>query len=369
MTKSIKRLDWGESYTPITKGKNTMKILHTMAGGKAGGAEMAYVDLLIAQHRAGINVMAACRPNDQRVPLLRNAGVPVFEFPFGGVFDFKTRRGLRALIKEEQPDIVQCWMSRASKLTPKVDGCVKVARLGGYYNLKYYRDVDHFIGNTPDICRWLVEDQNVDRDHVHHINNFAELEPIETPVSKADIGTDENAFTFLSMARLHHVKGLDTALSALVNVPNATLWIAGEGPDEAKLEKMAHDLGVSNRVRWLGWRTDRSALLDACDAVLFPSRFEPFGGTFAQAWAAKKPLVTTASQGPSQYVTHGEDALLSPIDDVDALANHMNMVMDDKHLQRQLVRNGYKAFQEQFTIKIVLQNYHNLYSSILLKEQ
>lgn len=367
MTKSIKRLDYTYGYTPIIRNKYIMKILHTMAGGKAGGAEMAYVDLLIAQHRAGMDVIAACRPNDQRVPLLQDAGVRVFEFPFGGILDFKTSRGLKKLIKREKPDITQCWMSRAAKLTPKVEGCIKIARLGGYYNLKYYRDVDHFIGNTPDICRWLVEEQGVDKRCVHHINNFAELEPIETPVTKSDLDTDENSFTFLTMARLHHVKGLDTALSALVQVPNATLWIAGDGPDEAKLKKMASDLDVDGRVRWLGWRTDRSALLDACDAVLFPSRFEPFGGTFAQAWAAKKPLVTTASKGPSQYVTHGEDALVSPIDDVDQLASHMNMVMDDKHLQRQLVRNGYQAFQSQFTIKIILENYQNLYSFIISK--
>ncbi len=365
MTKAIKRLDWIKSYTLITKDKKIMKILHTMAGGKAGGAEMAYVDLLIAQHRAGMDVMAACRPNDQRVPLLRNAGVKTVEFPFGGMFDFKTTRGLKKLIQNEKPDIVQCWMSRAAKLTPKVDGCVKIARLGGYYNLKYYKTVEHFIGNTPDICRWLSEEQNVDKSYTHHINNFAELEPVETHVSKADFDTDESEYTFLSMARLHHVKGLDTALEALVKVEGAVLWIAGDGPDAEKLKQMAKDLGVDDRVRWLGWRTDRSALFDACDCVLFPSRFEPFGGTFAQAWAAKKPLVTTASQGPSQYVTHGEDALLSPINDVDALANHMNMVVNDKHLQRQLVRNGYKAFQDQFTIKIVLENYKNLYSSIL----
>jgi hypothetical protein len=51
------------------------------------------------------------------------------------------------------------------------------------------------------------------------------------------------------------------------------------------------------------------------------------------------------------------------------LANHMNMMMDDKHLQRQLVRNGYKAFQDQFTIKIVLENYQNLYSSVVFKTE
>ncbi len=341
-----------------------MKILHTMAGGDAGGAEMAYVDLLIAQKQAGMDVIAACRPNAQRVPLLKAAGIPVFEFPFGGLFDFKTRKGIEKLIKSERPTHVQCWMSRASKLTPKMDGIPKIARLGGYYNLKYYKDVDHFIGNTPDICRWLVEDQSIDTARVTHINNFAELEPIQNPLTKSDFNTPDDVFTFLAMARLHKVKGLDIALKALSQIPNAVLWIAGEGKEEKSLKTLAHHLNIESRVRWLGWRTDRSALLDACDAVVFPSRFEPFGGTFAQAWAAKKPLVTTASQGPAQYVTHEKNALMSPIDEVEMLATNMTRVMSDQFLARGLVREGYSAFQDQFTRKNIIKNYDKLYNSL-----
>ena len=341
-----------------------LKILHTMAGGQAGGAEMAYVDLLIAQKQAGMNVIAACRPNAQRVPLLRDAGVPVYEFPFGGIFDFSTTKGLKKLISEEKPDIVQCWMSRAAKLTPKTNGCTKIARLGGYYNLKYYKDVEHFIGNTPDICRWLIEEQHVPADRVTHINNFAELEPIESPLQKSDFKTDEHSFVFLAMARLHPVKGLDIAIKALAQVPDAVLWIAGDGPEEKNLKALAEETGVSDRIRWLGWRTDRSALLAACDAVVFPSRFEPFGGTFAQAWASKRPLVTTASQGPVQYVTDGEDALLTPIDDVDALAAAMNAVIHDKYLSRKLVRNGFQRFETLFKRKNIINTYEILYKNL-----
>ena len=335
-----------------------------MAGGQAGGAEMAYVDLVIAQHQSGMDVIAACRPNSQRVPLLRNAGVTVYELPFGGIFDFKTTRGLKKIIADEGVTHVQCWMSRASKLTPKIDDVHKIARLGGYYNLKYYADVDYFIGNTPDICRWLYEDQGVDKSKITHINNFAELEPIMEPLHKSDFDTREDQFVFLAMARLHKVKGIDTALHALAKTPNAILWIAGEGPEEKALKQLVYDLKLTSRVRWLGWRTDRSALFDICDAVLFPSRFEPFGGTFAQAWAAKRPLVTTASEGPSQYVTHEKDALVSPIDDVNALAVNMRRVMEDQFLMRALVREGYDAFQSQFKRQNIIKNYENLYNSL-----
>lgn len=345
-----------------------MKILHVMAGGEAGGAEMAYVDLCIAQKQAGIDIIAACRPNKQRNALLREAGIPVHEFPFRKWFDFKTQTGLRRLVKQEKPAIAQCWMSRAAALmpasSPSLPSFVKIARLGGYYDLKYYKSVHHFIGNTPDIRRWLIEDCHVDAGRVTHINNFAELEPIRTPVTKADCDTAGDAFVFLAMARLHPVKGLDTGLRAMTQVPGAVLWIAGDGPDKDTLQTLAAELGIAGRVRFLGWRTDRSALLDACDAVLFPSRYEPFGGTFAQAWAARRPLVTTASQGPKQYVTGGENAMMVDIDDIDGLAAAMRAVMHDSALRDKIVENGYAEFQKQFTKTAVLEAYNTLYQKL-----
>lgn len=345
-----------------------MKIMHVMAGGQAGGAEMAYVDLCIAQYQAGWDVVAVCRPNAQRNPLMRAAGVPVYELPFGGKLDFQTKRKLKKLIRELRPAIVQCWMSRATEKCPNPSSSLppfcKIARLGGYYNMKYYKGVDHFIGNTPDIRRWLVEEQGIADDRASYINNFAEFSAVETPVNRVDMDTKKDDFVFLCMARLHPVKGLDTALRALTQVPSAILWIAGDGPEEKALKKLADDLGVRARVRFLGWRTDRAELFDACDCVLFPSRFEPFGGTFAQAWGAQRPLVTTASEGPSQYVTDEVNALMTPVDDVDALGRAMRRMMDDADLRARIVSAGYAEFCKLFTVESVLAQYDKLYKKL-----
>lgn len=345
-----------------------MKVMHVMAGGDAGGAEMAYVDLCIAQKQAGMDIIAACRPNKHRNAILRNAGVTVYEFPFGKWFDFKTRPGLKKLIRKEKPAIAQCWMSRAASLMPNpskdLPPFAKIARLGGYYNMKYYRGVQHFIGNTPDIRRWLIEEQNKDPQNVTYVNNFAELDPVSRPLKKSDFDTNDNDFVFLSLARLHHVKALDTALYALAKVPNAVLWFAGEGPEKDNLVKLAEELNISDRVRFLGWRTDRSAVLEACDAVLFPSRYEAFGGTFIQAWAAKRPLVTTSAQGPSQYVINGENGLMVAIDDVDALADAMNIVVNDAAIREKIVANAYEDYKRQFTKESVLNTYNTLYKNL-----
>ena len=92
----------------------------------------------------------------------------------------------------------------------------------------------------------------------------------------------------LALARLHEKKGLDTLLDATAKVPGLYVWIAGEGPLEAELKAHCTRLGLDDRVRFLGWRNDRGALLAASTFVAFPSRYEPFGTVTVDAWAASR---------------------------------------------------------------------------------
>lgn len=347
----------------------SLSVMHVMAGAPNGGAEMAYIDMCKAMHEHGVNVTAVCRPNATRNTILKEAGITVHELPFGGILDIYTPWRLKKLIKQIRPDIVQTWMSRASVKLPskpaKGKRPVYIARLGGYYNIKkYYRLCDHFIGNTPDICRH-IQDGGIAEERITQINNFAETEQDFQTLNRAALDTPDDAFVFLTLARLHKAKAIDTLLEAFTHLPEkCVLWIAGQGPDEAALKKQCEDLGLNGRVRFLGWRTDRAALLDSCDAVVFPSRYEPFGSTFVQAWAANRPLVTTASQGPKQYVIPDQDALMVDIDDVAALAAAMKRVTEDEELRRQLVKNGYQRYRNEFEKQIVVQHYLDCYAKV-----
>src|SRR5204862_129183 len=82
------------------------------------------------------------------------------------------------------------------------------------------------------------------------------------------LGVPQDALLLLTLSRLHPKKGIDTAIRALARLPNAHLCIAGDGPEQAKYETLAHELGLTERVRFLGWRNDRKALLEVCDICL-----------------------------------------------------------------------------------------------------
>src|SRR5579862_9972521 len=118
-----------------------MRVLHAMSGARVGGAERFFVDLVSALHGRGLAQRIVIRADEARANALREAGIEPVEMPFKRFLDFSTRAQLKACIEAFQPDIVQTWMSRASALCPRGD-FIHVGWLGGYYDLKYFRNCD-----------------------------------------------------------------------------------------------------------------------------------------------------------------------------------------------------------------------------------
>lgn len=341
-----------------------------MAGNKHGGAETAFVDMCIAMHEAGETIEVVTRKNPVRVPRLVEAGLTVHTLPFGGKLDVYTPQAMKKIISNFEPDIVQTWMSRAAQKTPNWQKTktkkryFTVARLGGYYKIKHFKSMDYFASITPDIKRHII-DGGIKSENARHINNFAETEMDAKPVSREGLNTPEDATVILTLARLHQSKALDVAIDALVDLPKAYLWIAGEGPIRKQLENHAQKMGVYDRVRFLGWRSDRAALLQAADICAFISRIEPFGTVFAQSWANKTPVIVSDADGPKQFCQDEEDCLMVPKDNVGAFVDAVKRLTDDKVLQMRLVQNGYQKYQNEFTKEKSVKEYLDYYRDIL----
>lgn len=343
-----------------------MKILQVMAGADFGGAETAFVDMCIALHEAGEHVEVITRANDIRVPMLQRAGVKVHSLPFGGKLDVYTPWRIYKTIQEFKPDIVQSWMSRAPSKVPAwkssmgVPRYLHVARLGNNYKMKYFKSVDYFVAITPDIRQYII-DSGIAPDHVRHINNFAEVEPVEAPINRGDLDTPEDVPLVLGLGRLHSDKAFDTLIKVAAEIPALHVWIAGEGPARSQLEALIEKLDLQQRVHLLGWRTDRAALLQAVDGCAFISRDEPFGTVFVQCWAQGTPVVVCDSDGPRQFVRDGEDGLMAPIDDIAAIKACIERIIDHPDLAERLVENGRHRYENEFTKAVCLQNYLQFY--------
>lgn len=339
-----------------------MKILQIMAGARFGGAETAFECMLPALAKTSIEQVAAIRTHEARHRHLVNAGIPVHQMRFGGPLDLLTPWRLARIADEFAPDIALSWMSRAARMLPRGPWC-NVGRLDGYYNLRRYRRCDCLVTVTEDIRRYAI-DGGWPSAKVHMVPNFV-VERTMPPLSRAELDTPEEVPLLLCAGRLHRNKGFDIALRALAEIPDAFLWISGEGPEDAALRDLAQRLGVIDRVRFAGWREDVPALMAAADVFVCSSRHEPFGLIVLEAWVNRIPMVAASAQGPAMLVEDGKTGLLSPIDDADILVRNITRLLHDKALCHDLTAAGYAVFRERYCEAKVVAAYQDFLHGLL----
>ncbi|MEO0981521.1 MAG: glycosyltransferase [Pseudomonadota bacterium] len=325
-----------------------MRVMHVMAGAPEGGAENIMLESVTALAEAGLQQYVVTRPNNAfRLKSFGDFGVPYALCGFSNAWPFPTQRKIAQSVARFKPDVIQYWMGRAGQFAPAKHRDRSVAWYGGYYKLERFKHCDWHVGLTKDLLRHIHE-IGVPEDRSAIIHTYADFNDA-APVDRASLDTPEDAPVALALARLHVKKGLDTLLDAAKQTPGLYVWIAGDGPLESALKAQAQALGLNDRVRFLGWRNDRGALLAACDFVAFPSRYEPFGTVTVDAWAAGKPLVAADAVGPAAYVEDGLNGLLVPKNDDDALAAAMARLINEPDLAQTLVRGGRAAYEAEFT--------------------
>jgi glycosyltransferase involved in cell wall biosynthesis len=337
------------------------RLLQAIAGAPHGGAEAFFERLAIALHRAGETQKLVIRRDPERAARLGAAGLDVEALPFGGAVDLITKRRLAGIIARYQPRVVLTWMSRATRLCPRGD-FVHVARLGGYYDLRYYKHCHHLVANTRALAQWIIA-EGWPEARVHYLPNFADAETLPA-VPRASLDTPDDAPLALALGRLHPNKGFDLMLAAVAQVTGLYLWLAGEGPLDHALKRQAAALGIKDRVRFLGWRDDGAALLAACDMLVCSSRSEPLGNTILEAWAARRPVIACKAMGPAELITHDKTGLLVACNDAAALAAAIAALAADKPRAGALGEAGHAAYAAQFSEAAVVARYRDFLETV-----
>src|SRR5215469_12186285 len=193
------RVELGYRCRPVRGADEmTRRLLQAIAGAEHGGAETFFLRLTAALHRAGEPQRVLIRRDPSRAQSLREAGMAVTELALGGLLDLTTRLGFRREIAAWRPNIVLTWMSRATRLCARGD-FVHVGRLGGYYDLKYYRHCDKLIANTRAILDYAVAG-GWPRDRIEHLPNF--VPDVRAAAFTAELAGSRGPVA-LALGRLH----------------------------------------------------------------------------------------------------------------------------------------------------------------------
>jgi glycosyltransferase involved in cell wall biosynthesis len=165
------------------------------------------------------------------------------------------------------------------------------------------------------------------------------------------------------------MKGHDILLRAVAQLDGVRVVILGEGGQRTDLEKLADELGVSDRLQLPGWVDNPRAYLPQFDIFAMPSRSEGFPLAIVEAMLAARPVVATRVGSVAEAVTDGETGLLINKDDVEGLTAALRRLRDDSALRIRLGQRGREVAQRHFTVKQMVNSYERLWRELVAKPQ
>jgi len=323
---------------------------------RVSGAERSLLDMAAGLRATGVEADVAC-PEGPLARRARGLGVTVHIITgtdgslklhpvhTGRALGEIARAGrqLASLVRARRPDVVHANSIRSGLVA------AVAARLGAPPAVVHVRDVlpagavtsltfrvlsrssAVFVANsayTAAAVRAVVEDAPVRV--VHNPVDLARFDPgrYEPRVERERLGLGEEERAVAVIAQLTPWKGQDDAVRAVAQiagrVPRIRLLLVGDVVFSssatrfdnrsyvAHLRRLVDDVGLADRVHFLGPREDVPAILSALDALLVPSWEEPFGRTVVEGMAMGVPVLATSVGGPAELITHRVDGLLLP---------------------------------------------------------
>lgn len=167
-----------------------------------------------------------------------------------------------------------------------------------------------------------------------------------------------------TFARLYRDKGHRYLIEALVDVaaafPEVLLLLVGDGAERDRLEQQVRAHGLTDHVRFLGWRHDPLVVMSAVDIVVQPTLQEAFSQAMVEALWLGKPLLTTKVSAAPDVITHGQNGLLATPGSVSGLRDHLMLLLGDRQMRERLSSNA-RAVQQRLSIERVIPMYEAMY--------
>lgn len=186
--------------------------------------------------------------------------------------------------------------------------------------------------------------------------------------ARRELGVGD-AFMVLATGRLAPQKGFEYLVRAAPRIheslPGVRIVLAGDGPLEQPLAKLARELAVDDTVSFLGFRSDVADLLAASDLVVLPSLWEGLSISLLEAMAAARPIVTTSLGSNREVTDDGRAARLVPAKDAEALAAAVVALAGSPRERDELGRRGLEIQRERYTMRRMLDAYLAEYERLL----
>ena len=361
-----------------------VNVMHVVQGMGRGGAESVVLELVRAASPEVRMLVCALNEGGASLEAARAAGAKTWVLAKGG----RTAEGvvrLARLMREERVDVVHGHNPTGALYGTFAAWWAGVpVRVRTEHTLRYrgrhsavYPLLEHALNRLNQ--RVLCVSEAVRRSHLAVaparrlvvVENGIGEAPAPRPrdTVRADVGEDQGALVALAVGGLTRQKAHEVLIAALARtlpaLPQARLWLAGDGPRRGELETIAREAGIAHAVRFLGSPPHVPDLLSAADLFVLSSRREGLSISLLEAMRAGRAALVTDVGGNPDVVRHGETGWVVPPEDAAALGQGLERLLGDSALRARMGEASLQRWRERFTARRMAEQTERVYREAL----
>jgi sugar transferase (PEP-CTERM/EpsH1 system associated) len=248
----------------------------------------------------------------------------------------------------------------------------KESRPHVYAQRMFWRCADIVLAVSGSLKQHLVREVGFPAERIIPIQNGVDTDRFrpngERTAQREALGWPTSGIIVGSVGRLVSVKNHASLLIAAARVaqqvPQLTLALVGDGPLDGELKTLAQQLGIADRVLFLGCRDDVPNLLNAMDIFVLPSLREGMPNALLEAMACGLPVIASEVGGATEIVRDGENGLLVYPTDVERLSQHLYQLVLSPERRHAMGMAGRRYVEQEFKMEHMVNKYTNLYLAL-----
>lgn len=358
-----------------------MRVIHTESSTGWGGQENRTLQEALQLQQLGHQVMLIAPPGARLLSRAAEQGIRAEAVALGRGLDLRAILRLQKLYRQFAVDVVNTHSSRdtivaglAARLMWRTPALVRTRHLiMPITSRSTYTGLPHHVVAVSEAVRQYLMTAGVPAERVTTVRTGVDLQrfqPAPLPYSLRDelkIPLDAPLFGTVAILRVR--KGHQDLLAAIPQVlqrlPDAHFVLAGDGPQQGKLQQKILDMGLQARVHMLGLRKDVPQILQTLTAFVLPTHDEALGTAYLEAQAMGVPVIGTRTGGVSETLLEGQSGLLVPVQSPDELAAAMIEMGSDLERARQMGERGRARVMQECGVEHMARGMLAVYQRLL----
>lgn len=266
---------------------------------------------------------------------------------------------LFGIIKQFKPDVLIChsvrnmrWMSILSRL-------IKAKTIAVNHGINYKKSLCcEYVFSINDQIKNMVINDGKNPEKSVFMPNMIDIDPNTKFLEDKKF----HEIPVIGMfGRIEPRKGFDILFEAAKILKDKNIdfklmiggFVVPGGFDENDLRKIVNKLNLTDKTEFVGVVRDKSSFFDKVDIFCVPSREEPFGMVIIESFLHSTPVISSDCEGAKIIIENNQDALIFPIEDTQALAEKIELLIKDQNLAKNIAKKAFSKVKEKYSIETV----------------